>query len=149
MTGMLSSRRPPTSRLIVSVTYSAVRAAVIALCRRHTECGRGVGADNGGVVPRELGQRFGQFLQPAVVRKATIVERWVRDGRRSRRPILGFVSDSGSRLSKADLANRRAASLRTDRQFVLAIDPVVQCNVPPKAFKRPGDFSLLVVLLPM
>ena len=69
---------------------------------------RGRGRHQHGVVPRQLRQRLGEFLQPAVVGKATVVNRRVRReghfvraadgsrGRRHRRGAHGFGRRRGA-----------------------------------------------------
>ena len=48
---------------------------------RQTEILCGGRADQRGIVPGQLGDRLGQFLQPAIVGKAAVVNAWDRAGK--------------------------------------------------------------------
>ena len=62
-------------------TGALQRAALVGQLQHvaglHAEAVRGGGAQDRGVVPGELGDRLGQFLQPAVIGEAAVVDRGV------------------------------------------------------------------------
>ena len=62
-------------------TGALQRAALVGqlqhVARLHAQAVRGRRAEDRGVVPGELGDRLGQFLQPAVVGEAAVVNRGV------------------------------------------------------------------------
>lgn len=99
--------------------------------------------DERGVVPRELGERIGKFLQPPIVREATVVELTARERTRSpgHPPIPWRAPDPGARHPLGGVSAPPRTFLLAGHQYLL-VATVTRCTRSRCNQSRPRVFRI-------